>query len=127
ALPLHDALPMCPVMAGKTAVGNNGENAVLTVGDKKIGFFGLLTQDTKTSTSPDAVSQLDFKDEVETAKQQIDLLESQDVDAIVAVCHLGDQGVVDCTSRQLAGALTGAYQDKLDVIIDGHSHTLENT
>lgn len=27
-----------PVMAGKTAVGNNGENAVLTVGDKKIGF-----------------------------------------------------------------------------------------
>lgn len=35
--------------------------------------------------------------------------------------------MVDCTSRQLAGALTGAYQDKLDVIIDGHSHTLENT
>lgn len=116
-----------PVMNGKTAAENNGENAVLTVGDKKIGFFGLLTQDTKTSTSPDAVSQLEFKDEVETAKQQIDFLEAQDVDAIVAVCHLGDQGVVDCTSRQLAEALTGAYQDKLDVIIDGHSHTLENT
>ena len=116
-----------PVMAGKTAVENNGENAVLTVGDKKIGFFGLLTQETKTSTSPDAVSQLEFRDEVETAKEQIDQLEEQDVDAIVAVCHLGDLGVVDCTSKQLADALTGEYQDKLDVIIDGHSHTLENT
>ena len=40
---------------------------------------------------------------------------------------MGDQPVVGCTSVQLANALTGAYQDKLDVIIDGHSHTQENT
>lgn len=116
-----------PLLAGKTAAENNGENAVLTVGDKKIGFFGLLTTDTKSSTSPDAVSQLEFKNEVETAKRQIDLLEAQDVDAIVALCHMGDQAVVDCTSVKLANELTGEYQDKLDVIIDGHSHTQENT
>ena len=116
-----------PFLAGKTAAENNGENAVLTVGDKKIGFFGLLTTGTKSSTSPDAVSQLEFKNEVESAKRQIDLLEAQDVDAIVALCHMGDQAVVDCTSVKLANELTGEYQDKLDVIIDGHSHTQENT
>ncbi|MGI6006047.1 MAG: lectin like domain-containing protein [Ruminococcus sp.] len=115
-----------PVMAGKTAAENNGENTVLTVGGKKIGFFGILTCDTQNSTSPGAVSQLEFRDEVETAKEQIDFLEDQDVDAIVAVCHMGDQAVVDCTSVQLAEALTGEYQDKVDVIIDGHSHTQES-
>ncbi|MGI6010016.1 MAG: lectin like domain-containing protein [Ruminococcus sp.] len=115
-----------PVLEGKTAAENNGENAVLTVGDKKIGFFGILTGDTQNSTNPGAVSQLEFKDEVETAKEQIDILEAQEVDAIVAVCHMGDQAVVDCTSVQLADALTGEYQDKVDVIIDGHSHTQEN-
>ena len=66
-----------PLLAGSTAVENNGENAVLTVGDKKIGFFGLLTADTRTSTDPEAVSQLEFRDEVETAREQIDQLESQ--------------------------------------------------
>lgn len=115
-----------PLLSGTTAVENNGENTVITVGDKKIGFFGLLTSDTQTSTDPEAVSQLEFQDEVETAKAQIDQLEEQGADAIVALCHLGDQPVVDCTSVQLADALSGEYQDRLDVIIDGHSHTQEN-
>lgn len=116
-----------PLFLDKTAAENNGENAVLDVGEKKIGFFGLLTVGTQTSTNPDAVSQLEFRDEVETAKAQIDALEEQDVDAIVAVCHMGDEPVVDCTSDMLANALTGEYQGKLDLIIDGHSHTKENT
>src|SRR5699024_9328325 len=38
---------------------------------------------------------------------------------------LGD-GDAPCTSIALADAMTGEYQDKLDVIIDGHSHTVEN-
>lgn len=44
---------------------------------------------------------------------------------IIAITHLGD-GYVPCSSKDLANALTGEYQDSVDVIIDGHSHTVEN-
>lgn len=114
-----------PLFSGTTKTENNGENTVVTVGDKKIGFFGLLTTDTDSLPAPDTVASLEFCEEVETAKEQIDWLEDQGVDAIVALCHMGDQSE-KCTSSQLAEALTGEYQDKVDVILDGHSHSQEN-
>ena len=43
----------------------------------------------------------------------------------MALAHLGEHDTVPCTSKALATALTGEYQGKLDVIIDGHSHTKE--
>ena len=106
--------------------GNSGCHMVIERGGLKIGFFGLTTVQTATATNPAGIKGLEFRDEIETAKQEIDELEAEGVDAIVAVCHLGD-GDAPCTSVDLANALTGEYQDKLDVIIDGHSHTVENT
>lgn len=114
-----------PLFEGTTAVENNGESTVITVGDKKIGFFGLLASDAEKSMDSDLADELEFRDEVETAKKQIDHLEDQNVDAIVALCHMGAQSE-DCTSIKLADALTGKYQDKIDVIIDGHTHPQGN-
>ena len=71
------------------------------------------------------VSGLTFRDEVEMAKEQIDDLKDEGADVIIAVCHMGDGGA-PCNSTQLAEALTGEYQNELDAIIDGHSHTVEN-
>lgn len=106
--------------------GDSGCHTVIERDGLKIGFFGLTTVQTATATNPAGIKDLEFRDEIETAKQEIDELEAEGVDAIVAVCHLGD-GDAPCTSLDLANALTGEYQDKLDVIIDGHSHTVENT
>lgn len=105
--------------------GNNGCHTVIERNGKKIGFFGLTTVETATSTNPAGISDLTFADEVETAKKEIDELEAEGVDAIIAVCHLGNTDS-SCTSEDLADAMTDTYQGKIDAIIDGHSHTVEN-
>ena len=105
--------------------GNSGCHTIIERNGKKIGFFGLTTVQTVTATNPSGISGLQFLDEAEIAKHEIDELEEADVDAIVAVCHLGN-GDAPCTGPELADSLTGKYQGKVDAIIDGHSHTLEN-
>lgn len=104
--------------------GNNGCHTVIERDGVKIGFFGLTTADTATSTNPAGISDLEFRDEVETAQQEITALEAEGADVIVAVCHLGDsEGGASCTSEDLADAMP---EGAVDVIIDGHSHTIEN-
>ncbi|MCU6761193.1 Trifunctional nucleotide phosphoesterase protein YfkN precursor [uncultured Roseburia sp.] len=105
--------------------GNSGCHTIIERNGKKIGFFGLTTVQTATATNPSGISDLEFLEETEIAKDEIDELEAADVDAIVAVCHLGN-GDAPCTAPELAESLTGAYEGKVDAIIDGHSHTLEN-
>ena len=105
--------------------GNDGCHTVIERNGKKIGFFGLTTVDTATSTNPAGIQDLEFKDEIATAKKEINELEAENVDAIIAICHLGD-GDVTCNSEDLALAMNNEYQDKIDIIIDGHSHTIEN-
>ncbi len=113
-----------PLLVDETS-GHNGCHTVIERDGVKIGFFGLTTVQTATSTNPAGISDLEFKDEVGTAKKEIDELEVEGADAIVAVCHMGN-GDAPCTSVDLAEAMTGEYEGKIDVIIDGHSHTTEN-
>ncbi len=105
--------------------GNNGCHTIIERDGLQIGFFGITTTDTAGSTNPAGIAGLEFKDEIETAKNEIDHLESEGADVIIAICHMGDMDA-SCTSVDLANALTGEYQDKLDILIDGHSHTIEN-
>ncbi|MBC5647634.1 5'-nucleotidase C-terminal domain-containing protein [Christensenella tenuis] len=105
--------------------GNNGCHILIERDGKKIGFFGLTTAETATATNPGGIAGVEFKDEIETAKREIDELTAAGADVIVAVAHIGEYTNVPCDSSKLAEAMTDAYQDKLDVIIDGHSHTLE--
>ena len=105
--------------------GNSGDHVILERKGVRIGFFGLTTTETAVAVNPLYVSDLTFLDEVETAKEQIDDLKEEGADVIIAVCHMGEGGSF-CDSTQLAEAMTGSYQDELDVIIDGHSHTVEN-
>lgn len=115
-----------PLLAGtQEGEGHNGCHTIIERDGVKIGFFGLTTKDTATSTNPAGISDLEFHKEVETAQKEIDELETAGADAIIAVCHLGNTDA-SCTSEDLADAMTGTYQDKIDVIIDAHSHTVEN-
>lgn len=104
---------------------SSGCHAVLEHNGVRIGFFGLTTADTASSTNPAGIKDLEFRDEIETAKTEINHLEEEGADVIVAMCHMGNMDA-SCTSADLADAMTGEYQDKIDVIIDGHSHTVEN-
>lgn len=114
-----------PLLSGQQE-GGNGCRVIIERSGVKVGFFGLTTVDTATATNPTGIAGLVFQDEIETAKREIDALEAEGADVLIAVCHIGN-GDVECSSMELARALTGEYQDKLDVIIDGHSHTVEDT
>ncbi len=103
----------------------NGENTIIEVDGIKFGFFSIVTKDTQDSVNPELLGDVVFLDEIETAKIQVDYLKSQNVDFIIAITHLGDEtGGASITSADLANAMTGEYQDTIDVIIDAHSHTI---
>ena len=105
---------------------DNGCHVIIEKEGKKLGFFGLTTASTATATNPTGIQDLEFRDEIEAAKSEIDELEEAGCDVIIAVAHLGEYTTVPCDSAALANAMTGEYQGDLDIIIDGHSHTKED-
>lgn len=106
--------------------GSNGCHTIIESNGLKIGFFGITTVQTAAATNPEGTRGVEFLDEVETAKREIDELNAEGADVIIAVCHMGNMDA-PCTSLDLANAMTGEYRGELDAIIDGHSHTVENT
>lgn len=114
-----------PLMAG-AGVGDDGCSTVLECGGRRIGVFGLTTTATAWSVQPTYVADVTFADEVAVAEEQIAALAGQDVDAIVCLAHLGD-GSVPCKAVDLAELLSPEAAACLTAIIDGHSHTVENT
>ncbi len=112
---------------GKEEKENNGEYTLIEKNGVQIGFFGLTTRETRTSSNPSGLVGITFEDEVETAKKMIDTLEKEGADVIICLAHMGDlEGGSSYTAPQLAESLTGEYQGRLDAIIDGHSHTEES-
>jgi 2',3'-cyclic-nucleotide 2'-phosphodiesterase (5'-nucleotidase family) len=84
----------------------------------KIGFFGLSTPETLYKTNPLNVAGLTFDDVVACARTAVADLQSQGVDLIVALSHLGTDDASEDTSIKVAKAVAG-----IDIIIDGHSHS----
>ncbi len=113
-----------PLLEGVGVCGD-GATAVLECAGRRIGVFGLVTRETPTATSPSCVEGLEFRDEIETAEACIAQLAQQGLDAIVALCHMGN-GAVPCTAPALAQGLSDEAARHLTAIVDGHSHTVEN-
>lgn len=98
--------------------GNNGESFIIERAGRKIGFFGITTEETRKITVPSNLEGIEFKDEIETARLQIKKLKEKNVDLVVAIAHVGVDISSKTTSKDIAKKLSG-----IDVIIDGHSHT----
>ncbi len=93
----------------------------------RIGIIGLTTVSTATSTNPEKLQGIAFKNEIETAKGEIGEI-ADSVDAIVLVTHLGDNALAaDVTSEQLLKGLSSEELAKVAAVVDGHSHTIEQT
>ncbi|MDR1364700.1 MAG: bifunctional metallophosphatase/5'-nucleotidase [Oscillospiraceae bacterium] len=93
-------------------------NFIKEVAGKKIAFFGITTSETKKTTIPENTDGLIFLDEIEVSKKQFENLKKQNVDAIIAITHLGNDPSTNHKSREIAQKLPG-----LTAIIDGHSHS----
>lgn len=77
----------------------------------KIGIFGLVLPETKTTSRPG--EDVEFRDPCDTAKQMVSAIHDQGAKIVVALTHLSmreDKQVAKCAD--------------VDVIIGGHEHTL---
>ena len=114
-----------PLLGANVSYNGNSvleSSVIIERGGYKIGFFGLVTKDTATSTNPSGIQGVTFADEIETAQDQVTDLESQNVDAVIGIVHCGEQsGGASTTAQDIAQKVAG-----IDVLIDGHSHQVEN-
>jgi 2',3'-cyclic-nucleotide 2'-phosphodiesterase (5'-nucleotidase family) len=85
-----------------------------------IGVFGLCTPETATKTNPKNVAGYTFEEPVPVAEQMVKELKSDGADVVIALTHLG----IDPTTLPQERSDAVAAVDGIDVIIDGHSHTV---
>lgn len=85
---------------------------VREIGGVRVGIFGLVLPETKTTSSPGP--DVDFRDACTTAKEIIPQIRARGANAIVALTHLSMR-----EDKELARCAPD-----IDVIIGGHEHTL---
>ncbi len=85
----------------------------------KVGFFGLTTPTTMTTSSPKDVESFSFlggEDLYECARAQVKELRDQHCDLVVCVAHLGNDESANTSSDVLNNV------EGIDLLIDGHDH-----
>ncbi|MGE6490560.1 bifunctional metallophosphatase/5'-nucleotidase [Exiguobacterium sp. NPDC077395] len=92
------------------------EGVIKVVDGKKVGFFGLTTEETADIASPGPIK---FQNYIDEAKKAVKAFEDMGIHQIVAVSHLGynDNPTVD------NDLLLAEHVDGIDVIIGGHTHS----
>ncbi len=95
----------------------------------KIGFFGLETPETQTKVNPSYIRDIKFlsnsegKSELyDCAKAQVESLKQDGVDLIIGLWHLGVDVESAADGHRSADVL--AKTEGVDLVIDGHSHTV---
>lgn len=102
---------------------NNGANVMLEADDLKIGIFGITTPETATKSNPKGLEEVTFEDPLETTKAQVKELKDEGADVVIGLMHLGVDSSTETeyTSTYIAQEMQGTG---LDIIVDGHSHTV---
>jgi len=108
-----------PLLAGIN--GNNGADFIKTVNGIKVGFFGITTQETIYKTNPTNLTGVTFEDPIATSKAEVSKLKGEGATVIVGIMHIGNDPSSSPKSDDIANSVNG-----INVIIDGHSHTIEN-
>lgn len=84
----------------------------------KVAVFGLTLRETDVVGNPKYVKDYIFEDEVEVAKKLVPELRKK-ADIVIALVHMGIKDNPEEGSMRLA-----KYVEGIDLIIDGHSHTV---
>ncbi|UPT74429.1 MAG: metallophosphoesterase [Elusimicrobiota bacterium] len=86
----------------------------------KVGIFGLTTTNMRRLAFPKNIAGLDFRREVDVAREQVKALKRQGATVIIAVTHIGleNEHSKHEGDQTLAREVPG-----IDLIVGGHSHT----
>jgi 5'-nucleotidase len=99
------------------------DSDIIEIAGVKLGLFGLATPETATKTNPKNVEGYIFEKPVPVAEAEVKKLKEEGAEVIVVLSHLGlDTETLPDEQSQAVAAVPG-----IDVIIDGHSHTLLET
>ncbi len=98
--------------SGVPAMPGLKDHMIFERGGIKVGVFGLTTDSLARLTGSDAVDRMMVLDVVDSARQQVALLEPK-VDLVVALTHIGLK-----VDQRIAEEVDG-----IDLIVGGHSHT----
>ena len=96
---------------------------IIEKGGVKIGFFGMQTPEAQTKANPALIQGLTFlagEDLYDCAQAQVDALETAGADVIICLSHLG----VDASSKPNTSYDMLDNTNGVDMVIDGHSHTV---
>lgn len=110
-LNFHGLLNNSIVKQSKGYGGNIYPAVILNVNGKKVGVFGLTTEETTEVAAPG--DDVKFKNHTKVAKNMVKRLKDKGVNKIIAVTHLGVE-----VDKRLAESVSG-----IDIIVGGHSHT----
>ena len=98
-------------------------HTIVEKGGVKIGFFGMETPEAQTKTNPALIQGLTFLagDEMYACAQaQVDALKAEGADVVICLAHLGlDNESAPNRSVDMLDKVNG-----IDMVIDGHSHTV---
>ncbi|MGL6130331.1 MAG: bifunctional metallophosphatase/5'-nucleotidase, partial [Fusobacteriaceae bacterium] len=86
----------------------------------KVGILGLATPETLYKTNPNNVKGLVFKNPVTATERAVKELKAEGAEYIIVLSHLGDD---QSTKPELRSDAVASVKG-VDLIIDGHSHTL---
>lgn len=93
---------------------------VKEVSGVKVGIFGLTTSNMLRLAFPKNILGLDFRREVDVARDAVKALKKQGATVIIAVTHIGLEG----ENQKFEGDQTLAREvPGIDLIVGGHSHT----
>ena len=105
--------------------------ATTEVGGVRVGFIGVVTQQTASLVAPAGIAGLQFTDPVVAANRVADLLSDGDpandeADVLVLLAHEGSAGT-DCATVGTEGAFGKVVQGaspQIDAVLSGHTHLL---
>lgn len=93
---------------------------VKEVAGVKVGIFGLTTANMHRLAFPKNILGLDFRREVDAARDSVKALKKQGATVIIAVTHIG----LETEGQKFEGDQTLAREvPGIDLIVGGHSHT----
>ncbi|WP_133964529.1 bifunctional metallophosphatase/5'-nucleotidase [Eubacterium limosum] len=117
-----------PILEGRTYAGgtkiNNGQYIMLERKGIKVGIFGITTPETATKTNPKGIENIEFKNPTEVSREMIAALQQEGAELIICLAHLGVDPSTSKENSSVGLAETLGPNSGLDMIIDGHSHTV---
>jgi 5'-nucleotidase / UDP-sugar diphosphatase len=108
---------------GDAQPANTADTKMVTVGDVKIGFYGLTTAETPDVSSPGDIT---FADEIDTARARQESLKSEGADFVVAVVHSGITEDMELAREGLADLVLSGHDEHLMVFYNGRTVVTES-